>query len=56
MAYKAQVIIDLDFPEAESLEQAQTTLDIWLDSIAEVMSNRVHWPVVEGTPVYEEEN
>ena len=53
MTYRAQVIIDIDFPEAESLESAKTTLDIWLDLVAPILDNRVHWESVEGLPVHE---
>jgi hypothetical protein len=53
MKYRAQVILDIDFPEAESLEAAKTTLDIWLDLVAPVLETRVHWESVEGLPVYE---
>jgi hypothetical protein len=54
MAYVAQLIIDVDFPEAESLEAAETTLDCWLDLIAPMLSNKIHWEEVKGTPVHEE--
>jgi hypothetical protein len=52
--YKAQVIITMEFPEAESLDQAQTTLDIWTDIVANVLPDRVSWDTVDGTPAHEE--
>jgi hypothetical protein len=54
MAFKAQIILNIDFPEAESLEQAETTLDIWLDLVSPILNNKVHWDEVDGVPVYEE--
>jgi hypothetical protein len=55
MTYKAQVVLNIEFPEAETLEQAQTTLDIWFDLIAPILADKVSWPEIEGTPVYEDE-
>jgi hypothetical protein len=55
MAYKAQVVLDIDFPIATSLEEAQTTLDIWIDLIAPILNGRIHWEEVNGLPAYKEE-
>lgn len=54
--YVAQVIIDIDFPQAESLENAENTLHDWLDIIGDVMCDKVHWPVVSITEVSEVED
>lgn len=53
MAYLAKVILDIEFPLAESLEQANTTLSIWLDLIGPILDERVRWESVDGTPAYE---
>ena len=52
--YKTQITLDIDFPKAGSLEEAQETLDTWLDIISEIMCDKVNWPVVVGDPVSEE--
>ena len=51
--YKAQIVLDIDFPKAESVKEAQETLDTWLDIISEVMCDKVHWPEVWGDAVSE---
>lgn len=54
--YKAQVVLNIDFPKAGSVEEAQETLDTWLDIISEVMCDKVNWPEVWGDQVTEEED
>lgn len=51
--YKAQIVLDIDFPKAGSVKEAQETLDTWLDIISEVMCDKVNWPEVWGDAVSE---
>lgn len=52
--YRAQVVIEMSFPKATSLEEANLTLDAWIDEVALVMEDKVFWSDVEGTPAYQE--
>jgi len=54
--FVAQVVIDIDFPQAESLKSAEDTLHAWLDIIGDVMGDKVNWPVVSMTEVTEVED
>lgn len=51
MEFRAQLILNIEFPLAESLEEAKETYDQWLDTIAEIMPAYVSWPVVDGSEV-----
>lgn len=55
MGYRATAVIEIEFPQAENLDQAQTTFDIWLDLIAPILADKVSWPEVNGTPIHYEE-